>query len=308
MPNILAHCGVQGALTHTLIKDAPPAWVTVGCLIPDMPWMLVRAMKTFMPQSAAYDLRLYAIVQATLGLSLLLSAGLALLSPRPGFIFRILAFNVVLHLLLDACQTKWANGVHFIAPFSWTLQNWGWFWPESWITVLCTVAGAIYLVWAMRHRPQPQQSPTSSHTTRLGLAAVCVTAYFLLPFAFWHGPYTADNYFIKTLRERHARAGRYIEMDRVDYVPHADGANIFSLVGEAIGVQGQPRNRAAKVSIKGTFLDVETIRIDQLHIHWPWLRDGASYIGLIGLGVLWLKSWWQQLRRFAPLRLLHLLQ
>jgi hypothetical protein len=94
MPNILAHCGVQGALTHTLIKDAPPAWVTVGCLIPDMPWMLVRAMKTFMPQSAAYDLRLYAIVQATLGLSLLLSAGLALSSPRPDFIPALLACSL----------------------------------------------------------------------------------------------------------------------------------------------------------------------------------------------------------------------
>jgi hypothetical protein len=29
MPNLLAHCGVQGALTHALIKDAPPAWITI---------------------------------------------------------------------------------------------------------------------------------------------------------------------------------------------------------------------------------------------------------------------------------------
>ena len=293
MPNILAHCGVQGALTHALIKNAPPAWITIGCLIPVMPWILVRLLKAFIPQPAAYDLRLYTIVQATLGLSLLLSAGLALLSPRPGFVFRILAFNVLLHLLLDACQTKWANGLHFFAPFAWTLQNWGWFWPESLITVLCTVAGVIYLSWAMQHRSQSEQIPISSRTTRLGLAAFCVTAYFLLPFAFWHGPYAADNYFIKTLRERHARAGRYIEMDRDDYVASAEEARIFSLVGEAIDIQGQPRAHAAKVSMKGTFLDAETIRIDQIHVHWPWFRDGASYVGLIWLGVLWRKSWWQ---------------
>jgi len=50
MPNILAHCGVQGALTHALIKDAPPAWLTVGCLSPDMPWLLVRMLKALIPQ------------------------------------------------------------------------------------------------------------------------------------------------------------------------------------------------------------------------------------------------------------------
>jgi hypothetical protein len=293
MPNLLAHCGVQGALTHALIKDAPPAWITIGCLIPDMPWLLVRMLKAFIPQPAGYDLRLYAIVQATLGLCLLLSAGLALLSPRPGFVFRILAFNVLAHLLLDACQTKWANGVHLFAPYSWTLQNWGWFWPESLITVLCTMAGVIYLSWAMQHRSAPEPCPTTSRRTRLGLAAICLTAYLVLPLVLWHGPYAADNYFIKTLHERHARAGRYIEMDRADYVSHAEAASIFSLVGEAIKVQGQPQDYAAKISIKGKFLDAETICIENIHLHWPWFRDGSSYIGLIWLGVLWLKSWWQ---------------
>lgn len=300
MPNILAHCGVQGALTHALIKDAPPAWITVGCLIPDVPWILIRVVRVFSSQDAAYDLRLYAIVQATLGLSLLLSAGVALWSPRPGFVFRILALNVCLHLLLDASQIKWANGVHFFAPFSWTLYHWGWFWPESATTVLCTLAGVIYLLWAMRHRSRPESLLPSSTTTRRVLAAVCTVAYLLLPFALWHGPYAADNHFIKTLRERETRGGRYLEMDRADYVPHAEGANIFSLVGENIKIQGQSRDHAAKLSVKGMFIDADTIRIDQAHVHWPRFRDWASYLGLLWLGVLWLKSWWQQ--RQSPSR------
>ena len=123
-----------------------------------------------------------------------------------------------------------------------------------------------------------------------------MVAYFLLPFAFWHGPYAADNYFIKTLRERETRAGRYIEMDRADYVPHASGDSIKSLVGETIQVAEPARDHAAKVSVKGTFQDVATIRIDQIHTHWPRFRDGASYIGLIWLVALWLKSWWRQRR------------
>ncbi|ETX08733.1 hypothetical protein [Candidatus Entotheonella palauensis] len=293
MPNILAHCGVQGILTHALIKDAPPAWITVGCLIPDMPWILVRIVSEVIPNSAVYDLRAYAIVQATLGFSLLLSAGFARLSPRPGFVFRILALNVVLHLLLDASQIKWANGVHFFAPFSWTLLNWGWFWPESRTTILCTVMGVIYLLSAMLHQSRFEPTPPSSRTTRWTLAAVCIVAYFLLPFVFWHGPYDADNHFIKTLRERDTRAGRYIEMDRADYVPQAEGASVFSLVGEGINVQGPPHDPASKISVKGVFLDAATIRIDRLQVHWPRFRDGASYMGLIWLSVLWFKSWWQ---------------
>ncbi len=300
MPNILAHCGVQGVLTHALIKDAPPAWITVGCLIPDAPWILVRVVSIFASQHAAYDLRSYAIVQATLGLSLLLSAGVALWSPRPGFIFRILAFNVFLHLLLDASQTKWANGVHFFAPFSWTLHNWGWFWPESLTTVLCTIAGVIYLLWASRLPPSTSAQPSPSpRATRWTLAAVCTLAYLLLPFAFWHGPYAANNHFIKTLRERDARAGRSIEMDRADYAPEAEGASVYSLVGERLQVAEPPREPATKISVKGVFLDAKTVRIDQLQVHWPRFRDWASYIGLIWLGVLWLRSWWTQ-RRYTP--------
>lgn len=297
MPNILAHCGVQGAISHALIKDASPAWITVGCLIPDVPWIFVRVASEFIPHAWSYDLRLYAIVQATLGLSLVLSAGLAFLSPRPALVFRILALNAVLHLLLDASQIKWANGVHLFAPFSWTMHNWGWFWPESLITVLCTIAGVIYLLWATLRQPQRSQAPAASSAIRLTLGAVCLTVYVLLPFALWHGPYNADNHFVKTLRERNQRAGRYIEMDRADYV----GGKLYSLVGEGIRVGGQRPEQTANinVSVRGIFLDAETIRIDQLQAHWPRFRDGASYLGLIWIGVLWLKAAWT-LRRWRP--------
>jgi hypothetical protein len=47
---------------------------------------------------------------------------------------------------------------------------------------------------------------------------------------------------------------------------------------------------AATVSLRGTFIDPDTIRIDVLHEHWPWFRDGASYLGIVLISVLWLKS------------------
>ena len=300
MPNLLAHCGVQGVLTHALIKGAPPAWITVGCLIPDVPWILARMAKIVILPSAAYDVQLYAIVQATLALSLLLAAGLAFLSRRPGWVFRILAFNVVVHLLLDASQIKWSSGVHFFAPFTWTLRHWGWFWPESLITVLCTVAGVVYLLWALRHPSQPAPTPALSRTMRHLLATVFLVIYFLLPFALWHGPYAADNHFIKTLHERDAQSGRPIELDRANYVPRVEGDRIYNFAGEGFKIQGYSGDRVAKLSVKGKLLDAETIRIDQAHVHWPHFRDWASYIGLIWLGALWSKSWWQQCRHPGP--------
>jgi hypothetical protein len=160
----------------------------------------------------------------------------------------------------------------------------------------CGVQGALTHALIFMGHAAPLDAcarPDSLAQTRLGLAAVCLTAYLVLPLVLWHGPYAADNYFIKTLRERHARAGRYIEMDRANYVSHAEEASMFSLVGEAIRVQGPPQDHTAKISIEGTFLDAETVRIENIHLHWPWFRDGSSYIGLMWLGVLWLKSWWQ---------------
>ena len=100
MPNTLAHFGVQGLITHTIIKDADPKWIAFGCLIPDLSWILQRAIAELLPQGDAYELRLYAIAQASLFISLLLCGAAALISAAPSKICRILALNVLLHLLL----------------------------------------------------------------------------------------------------------------------------------------------------------------------------------------------------------------
>ncbi len=121
MPNTLAHFGVQSVLSHAALHDAEPKWVILGCLIPDLPWIFQRVVAELFPRVPAYELRLYVIVQASLGISLLLCATVALLTSAPFKVFRILAVNTLVHLLLDACQIKWANGVHLFAPFSWEL-------------------------------------------------------------------------------------------------------------------------------------------------------------------------------------------
>ncbi len=146
MPNTLAHLGVQGFATRSLLKDADYKWIYIGCIIPDLPWILRRIVHFAFPGINLYDLSLYATVQSSFCFCLLLSIALAALSVNYWKTFAILGFNSFLHLFFDACQTKWANGVHFLAPFNWHLTNFGFVWPESFLTYILTIFGISYLV------------------------------------------------------------------------------------------------------------------------------------------------------------------
>ena len=46
MPNTLAHLCVQGIATRSLIKDADLKWIYTGCVIPDVPWILQRVIRS----------------------------------------------------------------------------------------------------------------------------------------------------------------------------------------------------------------------------------------------------------------------
>ena len=136
MPNVFAHLGVGAAVTRLVIPDADAKWIFLGCVIPDVPWILQRVVSTLGLALNPYDIRLYFVVQASLAGSLLLAATLAAISSAPRRVFTVLALNVLVHLLLDACQTKWGNGIHILAPISW--QVWkrsSGFFSKSFMTI-----------------------------------------------------------------------------------------------------------------------------------------------------------------------------
>jgi hypothetical protein len=116
MPNALAHLGVQCLATRFLLKDVDYKWIYLGCIIPDLPWILQRIVKLAFPSIDHYDLRLYVVIQSSFCFCFLLSAALATLSVNYWKTLAILGFNSFLHLFLDACQIKRAKGVHFLAP------------------------------------------------------------------------------------------------------------------------------------------------------------------------------------------------
>ena len=296
MPNTLAHLGAQALATRAIVPRADPKWIYAGAVVPDVPWIMQRAVRTIVPTVDPYDLRLYAVAQASLVVSLLLCGALAALSTAPRRAMVIVSMNALFHLLLDGIQTKWANGVHLFAPFSWELWNAGWWWPESLPTYLLTAFGAAFVAWTWWRRAATPIALSLTSWYRVGTAAILLTAYFIVPFALRGGPEAANNHFVATLRDRDARTHRYVEFDRSGYVPgeHADVLDTFAR--EQLQVLEPALNRPATVSARATFLDDSTIVIHELHDHSGWPRDLLTYVGLVLVAVAWVPASRRKLR------------
>lgn len=288
MPNTLAHLCVQGVATRAVFRGADLKWICLGCVIPDLPWILQRCLRLVVSEAFRYDLRLYAVVQSSLALCLVLCSAIAIWSSAPRRVFGILSLNCLLHLLLDASQTKWANGVHLFAPISWHLLNFELYWPESLPTVLLTASGLLYLVWTWRHSRGACIGPSFGHAGRLGSGTALLAAYLLLPILLFSGPESADNHSVQVLRNHSDRTGREVEFDRIAYVHRAAGDTLRTFAGEELAVAGLAQDQSGLVSVRGRFVDGGTVEILELHAHWPWFRNGASLVGLTLVASVWI--------------------
>lgn len=288
MPNAIGHYGAQGVLTKMLIRDAPAPWILLAAVVPDVPWILQRAVRGLGLGVDPYDLRLYAVAQASLLVSLLLCAALAALASAPRRIFAVLALGSVLHLVLDGLQTKWANGVHLLAPLSWDLWNAGLFWPEDAATLWLTVLGVGFLVYGFREVLRgPDLGLATPSGARVAAALVLLAAYVLAPIVLLGGPRSADNHYVETLRDHDSRPGRDIELDRATFRIAGEERVLVLFTGEELSARGELPARNATVSVRGRFVDAATVQVRQLHDHSGWPRDELSLVGLLLLAVLW---------------------
>lgn len=292
MPNTLAHIGAQGLVTRAGMQNADPKWIYLGCVIPDVPWILQRVMYLTAPGIDPYTLRAYVIVQASLFSSILLCAALALFANRFWETFSILGLNAVLHLLLDACQTKWANGVHFLAPLSWELTNWGWFWPEGLTTYLLTGLGLVYFFWYGRLSLKQGLGFGELNLLRVAGIGGLVIGYFAIPFLLLQGPKEADSHYLKTLNMAQGRTGHYVELDRARYVKTQEG-RFLSYYGGTDQVRVEPLKLKppVTVSVRGIFVSENKIRVIDHHVHPGGVRDYASYLGLGLILAVWIAAW-----------------
>ncbi len=286
MPNTLVHIGIHLPITRGIFRGADPKWILLGCVVPDLPWIFQRAARVFLPGLDPVDLRLYATVQASLFFCLIFSAGAALLSRRPLRNFAILALGSALHLLLDALQIKWGNGVHFFAPFSWQMTQFGLLWPESPVTGFFTLLGLGVLI-AFGFRRTDEDAPIRRMVnlpTAWTLAGFLLAGHLLLPLALLSGPERANNHYAATLRDKDNRIGKPIQLDRVRWEPET-GIHVFS--GDVLKADGLENVPADTVSIQGRFVSRDRIRVHQWKRHSAGLRNLASYVGLMGVAMTW---------------------
>lgn len=288
MPNLLGHIGAQGFITRGLIQKADVKWVCLGCLVPDIPWILQRVVHQFGLPVDRYDLRLYGVLQASLVFCLILAATLAWASRNPPKVFTILGLNAFLHLILDGLEKKWAGGSHLLAPFSWWNSDLELFWPENHIIDALTGLGILYLWLALRKGHRWHSIGVSLDWKRIAGVSLMLALYFAGPLPFLKAAEKADVHSIGTLRAVESRPARRVELDRSRYSV-ADGRpqlRLFS--GEILVAAGDLPPAPGTVSVRGRFVDSKTLQIEEYHVHRNWFRDAASYVGLLLLAFVWL--------------------
>jgi len=292
VPNTLAHFGVQGPLTRATGVHVDAKWILLGCVLPDVPWIARRGIAAL--AGGAVDpvaLRLYAIVQASLLFSLVLAGALALLSGRPRVVFGVLGAGALLHLLLDALQTKWGNGVHLLAPASWETLNVGLFWPESVATVALTLAGVGYLAWEWRRGPSAR-IPLAPGPRGAAGALLLAALYLGTPPLFFGGVLASGSHSLASLEEVEERPGRTVELDRVGYTPGraGEGSGTLTVTGGELRAAGRLPDGPATISVRGVFADRRTLRVTDYHVHEAGGRALASGLGLALLAAAWARD------------------
>ncbi|WP_428929739.1 hypothetical protein [Marinibacterium sp. SX1] len=292
MPNTLGHIGLQTLVTRGVLRDADVKWVWAGCLLPDVPWIGQRLARATLPGISPIDIRLYAICQSTLLFCLVLAAALACLSARPGRTWAILASGSLMHLLLDATQTKWANGVLLAAPLRWDLVNGGFYWPEDLPTLALIVLGLGVVVHAFWRLPR-QGLRLVLTPGRLVGAAMLGGLYLAGPLALMPAAEAHDLHHTALLRPGAARAGQEVAFDRarVDVTP--EGAQLMAWTGARFALTGLAPQASGTWSVQGVLGDGGEIVVTALHAHPPGLRDLASYVGLACVALWWGLCLWR---------------
>jgi hypothetical protein len=288
VPNTLVHFAAQGAASRALWRGVDARFVYLGCLLPDLPWILRRAVVAFGLPFDAFDLRLYTMGLASLAITLLLAAAIATATAAPRRVFAVLGLNALLHLLLDATEVKFGNGVHLFAPLSWQMTSFDWIAGESLLYLVLTFGGGLLVAWEIA-RPRGTAVAFELHPRRLAVAGTLLAAYLLAPLPFLAAIESSDSYSVKTLREVARRPGRSVSLDRTAFFVTPAGGLVQLWTGERVRATGSLPDHDATLSLHGKFLEPDVLQVDRLLEHHR-NRDWPSYLGLVLLGLVFLRG------------------
>ncbi len=281
MPNTLIHIAIQAPASRLISSKIELPWILTATIIPDIPWILQRILFK-LQVGDPYQMRLYCTAQASFACSLLLCLVFSQFHPRRLHLFLLLAANSLVHLLLDASQIKWGNGVHLLAPFNWDVTNFSLIWPEHPAGYLAATVGLTYILFMLPaiHR----DGLLVKHCSFLVLSGALLS-YFLIPFLFMQPLEISNSSHIHTLRHIEGRTGKPIELDRAVFDGQRRVIHMFNQ--EEIGLTGKLPQQSGLTSIKGEFESPRTIRVNQYHSHSGY-RNIASYIGLALIAIIWI--------------------
>ena len=142
------------------------------------------------------------------------------------------------------------------------------------------------MAWEIARRRRPTIG-LDLRPARLAAAGAFLAAYFLAPLPFLGAVEASDSYSVKTLREVSARAGtgRRASTGRRSSSTPAGGA-VQLWTGERVRAVGPVPAHDATVSLHGTFLAPDVLRVDRLAEHRRD-RDWPSYLALVLLALVW---------------------
>lgn len=289
MPNTLVHLGVQCIASKSLFPRSDLKWIMLGALIPDLPWILRRAINATGLEFNTYDFRAYTIVQATFLFCIILCAVFSLVSDRPTRVFTLLVFNSLLHLCLDSFEIKWGTGAQFLAPLDWSYFSLELIWPDAKAVLGITLLSVPIVLWhILKYRYDTVRIQLLRPVRLLG-ALMLGTVYLLAPLLLLEGAYSSDINSIATLRQQNDRIGQPVLMDRERYTKGEEIDYVTTFANEKLEIAGVPTIQSdSNVSLRGTFVDNHRITVEDIYVfNNPW-RDIASYLGLLVIAAYWL--------------------
>lgn len=286
MPNTLAHIGLQVSATKAVAKDFDVRLVLVGCLIPDLPWILQRLLNV--TPLDVLDVRAYTLTMASPFFCTIFALGFGLFFKRWMWVFAGVSIQCLLHLLLDGLQDKKGAGVHWFAPFNWTEFSFPIFPMEGWIIHTASILGicvSILILWlTIKHLPKWRISSMSSvPRIKGGLIITLFGIYTLLPLALLDQPINANVHNLAIWERLIEREGKQIRLDRCQFAPGSPAKIKDSLSKDWISISGIDLKEPATVSLIATFIKADQLRADSYFVHTKGLR---SFYTMIGLGFI----------------------
>jgi len=150
------------------------------------------------------------------------------------------------------------------------------------------VMGLACAIWAMWQIGPGALRLTRPPTWRVAMVVILFCIYALGPLVLMRSAEGADANYADTLRDVAARPGRVVEFDRADIKRSADrSARLVIWTGETLQLTGLPiPAQAREASIRGRFVDANTVDVTAFHLHPAGRRDTIIILGL-GLVAVW---------------------